>query len=1421
MADNLHFKLGSPATNIETLESQYGTFYLTGYDKDNQNSNRLYIGTSNAVGGVKPITAPTPYNLTVQVNGVTELNQYTGSDNTTVNLLLNNDGVYQEGNKHAAVHFAICGSAADTADKTVALTGFKAIAGARAHIRFLSTNTAESPTLNINGTGAKNIDFNTKLPYLIAGNIYTFIYDGTNYVLLDEYHRVDGLGGEGAEVFNHSNNIATGDYSHAEGFETQAIGDISHTEGGVTQAIGEASHAEGALAIAFGNYSHAEGVQTQATGEASHAEGVLASASGPGAHAEGNLTNAIGDYSHAEGTQTKAEGESSHAEGVGAIATGKYAHVEGYFTTAEGMDSHAEGYLTNAYGNDSHAEGKETETHGYAAHSEGYKTNADADYTHAEGEETHAFGKGSHTQGYKTYAEGIYSHAEGYENEAIGKASHAEGYLTLANEDYSHAEGVETQTYGIGAHAEGSRYYYSDLPEEPDSGGGEDPGAPVSLRSIEPLNEDEKILQEVESWEFETLDGEIYIINGSTAVGLSSHVEGIQTVSEGEGSHAEGRETYAGGHASHAEGYYSYTIGDGAHAEGHQTEAYGAYSHSEGHNTNAGNYAAHAEGYSSLARGIGAHAEGYSTNATGDYSHAEGEESYAWGQGAHAEGYNSQADGSYSHTEGYETYSAGKGAHAEGIGTQARHWGSHAEGEETIANGAASHAEGYQTETVAKYAHAEGKSTYASGEFSHAEGCASASSGDGSHAEGYNSYAEGDYSHAEGYQSNAKGKASHTEGGNLYLDGSELSTLPVEYNETTIYVNGPTAVGVQSHAEGAQTLAYGYSSHAEGYQAQAFGVHSHAEGYMGKAIGNNAHAEGASTIAKGYASHAEGSVTQAIGDYSHAEGLNTKAYGTASHAEGENNSAKGYASHTEGSENIAEGITSHAEGYTTSAIGNYSHAEGYNTSAIGNYSHASGLGTIASGEAETVIGRYNSTTPASLTGETITPLFIIGRGEDGDNRKNILEIGTLPNAGTSLMFGDLDHLAGFNFATSFNESYDIGVPDSYDSSFLLTGGLGTAGLMSANAYEMSIFGLTSTGFHNIGTSQSILENLNFAVYTALDNVSQLILRNSAQNPESMVLMEATGSKSYVQADEFRGALKGNADSATKLETARTIHVNLASTTAASFDGSANVSPGVTGTLPIANGGTGATTAAGVLTNLGITSTAAELNILDGATITISGNTITGNLTGTATNATNAITATNANNLKVNDTTANTNYYILGTAAGGGNNQTVYRAFNSAGSANKVGVYFNGSSGVLYGAAWNDYAEYRETKEEIEAGRVVCETGKGDLTLSTERLQPGAEIVSDTFGFAIGETETCKTAIAATGRVLAYPYEDRESYKAGDAVCAGPNGTVSKMTREEIREYPDRIIGTVSEIPEYETWGQTNVPVNGRIWIRIR
>ena len=168
---------------------------------------------------------------------------------------------------------------------------------------------------------------------------------------------------------------------------------------------------------------------------------------------------------------------------------------------------------------------------------------------------------------------------------------------------------------------------------------------------------------------------------------------------------------------------------------------------------------------------------------------------------------------------------------------------------------------------------------------------------------------------------------------------------------------------------------------------------------------------------------------------------------------------------------------------------------------------------------------------------------------------------------------------------------------------------------------------------------------------------------------------------------------------------------------------------------------------------------------------------------------------------------------------------MYIGSNSYDSVNNLRIYPNGDvrGNKVYGAVWNDYAEYRQTKEEIKPGKVVIETGNGNLKLSDRRLQPGANVVTDTFGFAIGKTETHKTPIAVSGRVLAYPYESIEEFKnnIGSPVCSGPNGTVSIMSTKEERLYPSRIIGTISEIPEYETWGTENIKVNGRIWIRIR
>ena len=170
----------------------------------------------------------------------------------------------------------------------------------------------------------------------------------------------------------------------------------------------------------------------------------------------------------------------------------------------------------------------------------------------------------------------------------------------------------------------------------------------------------------------------------------------------------------------------------------------------------------------------------------------------------------------------------------------------------------------------------------------------------------------------------------------------------------------------------------------------------------------------------------------------------------------------------------------------------------------------------------------------------------------------------------------------------------------------------------------------------------------------------------------------------------------------------------------------------------------------------------------------------------------------------------------------GNTNLSFKQYNGN---NIAKITYNGSnltsSVAFYGAVWNDYAEFRTQKEVIKPGYCVASADNGQVYKTTEKFQACDGIVSDTFGFAIGETDECKTPLAVAGRVLAYFHGNREDYQSGDTVCAGPEGKVMKMTREEIKEYPDRIVGIVSEIPEYEIWGSGNVAVNERIWIKVR
>ena len=154
--------------------------------------------------------------------------------------------------------------------------------------------------------------------------------------------------------------------------------------------------------------------------------------------------------------------------------------------------------------------------------------------------------------------------------------------------------------------------------------------------------------------------------------------------------------------------------------------------------------------------------------------------------------------------------------------------------------------------------------------------------------------------------------------------------------------------------------------------------------------------------------------------------------------------------------------------------------------------------------------------------------------------------------------------------------------------------------------------------------------------------------------------------------------------------------------------------------------------------------------------------------------------------------------------------------------NGWGVYLDLANGVFNAGTSNDFAEYRQCAPLLQPGQCVQENDNGIMTSTAARLVPGASIISDTYGFIQGETLFAKTPIAVAGRVLAYPFQDRKNYHAGMAVCSAPNGKVDIMSREEIQQYPDCIVGYVSEVPTYEYWGVNNrVKVDGRIWIKIK
>ena len=126
----------------------------------------------------------------------------------------------------------------------------------------------------------------------------------------------------------------------------------------------------------------------------------------------------------------------------------------------------------------------------------------------------------------------------------------------------------------------------------------------------------------------------------------------------------------------------------------------------------------------------------------------------------------------------------------------------------------------------------------------------------------------------------------------------------------------------------------------------------------------------------------------------------------------------------------------------------------------------------------------------------------------------------------------------------------------------------------------------TNGFLYIGNN-NVIADIKVGEATKAEKALKIV--NSLGNP---LTVGSTTTPIFLSNGEFRqcsgATISGTIEKAETLVNPRQISVNLGSGTFASFDGSQDITTGVSGTLSVAKGGTGAASAAAARTSLGIT-----------------------------------------------------------------------------------------------------------------------------------------------------------------------------------------------------------------------------------------
>ena len=138
------------------------------------------------------------FSYSVTVDGTVTATTFYGNLSGHLTTAQNIDGMAFDGSV-AITHFGTCDTAAATAAKTVSLDDFSLVTGARILVKFTNSNTASSPTLNVNSTGAVRIYLRvnktagtTNVTSWEAGDTVEFVYDGSYWRKVNHVTNISG-----------------------------------------------------------------------------------------------------------------------------------------------------------------------------------------------------------------------------------------------------------------------------------------------------------------------------------------------------------------------------------------------------------------------------------------------------------------------------------------------------------------------------------------------------------------------------------------------------------------------------------------------------------------------------------------------------------------------------------------------------------------------------------------------------------------------------------------------------------------------------------------------------------------------------------------------------------------------------------------------------------------------------------------------------------------------------------------------------------------------------------------------------------------------------------------------------------------------------------------------------------------------------